>query len=123
MEPFSTIFRNDLHESNFPVSLELYINSLRKVAEFDILPTEELKDYLLKNGVISFSYSNKTAGDQLEEQEYSSAGFTSFNPIQNLFGFIFILRVFIILVLLFSVLAFKKSIRQKVVKKLNAIKN
>ena len=112
-----------LYKVDFPASLELYINSLRKVAEFDILPTDELKDFLLKNGVISISSANKTAGDQIKEQEFSSAGFTSFNPIQNLFGFIFILAVFMILVLLLSVLALKKSIRDKVVDKLHAIKN
>ena len=37
-----------LYKVDFPAELELYIKSLRRVAEFDILPTKEIKLWLKK---------------------------------------------------------------------------
>ena len=43
-----------LYKVDFPAELELYIYALRKVAEFDILPTEDVKDWLTKINIINF---------------------------------------------------------------------
>ena len=40
-----------LYKVDFPAELEMYIEAIRKIAEFDILPTETIKDELRKNEV------------------------------------------------------------------------
>lgn len=37
-----------LYRVDYPAELELYINSLRKIAEFDVLPTDDIKAWLIK---------------------------------------------------------------------------
>lgn len=41
-----------LYRVDFPAELEIYIEAIRKVAEFNILPTEEIKDWFRKNELI-----------------------------------------------------------------------
>lgn len=38
-----------LYKVDYPAELELYIEALRKIAEFDILPTDEIKQWMKKN--------------------------------------------------------------------------
>lgn len=44
---YMTLFKVD-----FPAELELYIKSLRKIAEFDILPTEQVKEWFHNNDLL-----------------------------------------------------------------------
>lgn len=57
------------------------------------------------------------------EQEFSSAGFNSFDPFENLFGFFLILSVFVIIVLICCLLALVKKIRDKVIQELKDLRD
>ena len=49
-----------IYKIDFPAELELYINALRKIAEFDLLPTQEIKDWLKRTDILSTSENQKT---------------------------------------------------------------
>ena len=49
-----------LYKVDFPAELELYIKALRKIAEFDILPTEEVKKWLKTTGILGSASGEKT---------------------------------------------------------------
>ena len=110
-----------LYNVDFPAELELYIKSLRKIAEFDILPTEQFKDWLKENDVFG-STQNKTSDQVVAEQKYASAGFSNFNPIENLFGFILIAIVLLILLSLIGITSFIKKYKDKIRAKLKSLK-
>ena len=59
----------------------------------------------------------------MAEQEYASVGIPNFNIFENLFGFMLILVAFLVILLLFSLLALSKKLREIIIKKLTAIKN
>lgn len=48
-----------LYKVDFPAELEIYIKALRKIAEFDILPTDEIKLWLKQNDFLDIN-QNKT---------------------------------------------------------------
>lgn len=41
-----------LYRVDYPAELEIYIEAVRKVAEFDILPTEQVKLWMKQKGII-----------------------------------------------------------------------
>ena len=41
-----------LYNVDIPAETELYIEALRQIAEFDILPTEKIKEYMVENEII-----------------------------------------------------------------------
>ena len=50
---------------DFPASLEIYLKALKKIAEFDVLPTEEIKTWLIKNDYLD---SKETKDNSKENQ-------------------------------------------------------
>lgn len=85
------------------------------------MKTDEIKKWAQNKGYFG-EISDKSKAQQIAEQQYSSAGFQSFNPLQNVFGFLVILVMFLIVVAFIIILAIFKPVREKVKHVLNEIK-
>ena len=110
-----------LYQVDYPAELEIYIEGIRKIAEFDILPTEEVKLWMKQRGIIQVA-QNQTQENQLKGQYFTAAGFAS-QPFENVLVFLLIICFFSLIIIMMILLMFIKKYRSKLKEKLLMVYN
>ena len=101
-----------------PANLSIFLEALRKIAECNVIDAQMIWRYFKK----WFMDETPDQSLKIEEQEYSSGGFGSYNILENTFVFVVIIVISIIIIIITCILTKVKKLRKRIKKKIRETK-
>ena len=94
---------------NFPASLLIFLEALRKIAEFDVIETDKIMEW---TGIDKLIEQNDVDEDtKVEQEKYSSSGFASFNILENLMLYFLAFGAFLAIIIIIVAISRVKKYR------------
>ena len=107
-----------IYNVDFPANLSIYLNELRKIAEFQVVDTEMVIEWVGAQEWFAFSDDPE---ERLEQEKYKISGLST-SIIENMMPFFTIIAVCLLVIIVMLVLSRVKKLNYIMTKKLRKFK-